>query len=445
MQPARIVLNVYNTGGADFVVEYDGREEYAVFPFPAATLQKLRYDGGADVQSASLDDPLATSQDVPVGKNVRVSFSDAGGGLASADGMLVANSNGVTTLATASGELRLTTASIRSVLLTDATHGIMPRLRLVYADSGTRSLVVRGTDPTFRSQISHTVVLEPSATRPGQAPGRWRQAAAVFHTYPWAISANELSLTEYESAPVQYAAVAAARKYADESAPGTQAPSANTGTVTLRAATTLERITAVSIRSTPLPNAGCHFLGTLDPTQEMDRQPLSLVLRLKPGDEFIPSGTATVLVDMDPLPGADHSQPQDINAVFFHNAWDADNRARMYKRLDTVTQVTARLVDDRRVSRDVQTGRITDVRHLKLTNALPYPVIVKLWLKSGMSTLNRISVGKRTAIAGEPLLTDTHVVDGREPATGNTWTLQLAVEANAHAAACELRVEHTPN
>lgn len=458
MEPSSITLNIFSTGGAEFVIRYDSRPPVAIFPFPAADLAKLRFDGGAAVSSYVCVNPSTRGEGSSIGQQVRVTYrGDKKHGTSSAEGRLISFTEDATVLATADGVLTLRGELVETLLAMNPDEGGLPQLRVEYGDDDQKQpLVVSGFDPTLRYSVQHSVVLEPSTDSAGSTPAGLNISAQLTHTYPWPIYVTQITLTEFEPLPVQdyYAQqegrmASAAAVRTKSASPPPVAHSSSAGSIVINRGVQLARAaigpTVMQVRRVMLADAESHYLATLDPTTADDskRVPAELVVRLKPDlSLFVPSGPAAVLIDMDPLPGRDHMAPADLRLGFFHNAWDSKNRKRAYHRLGATTQLTARIEETAtKESTDDATGRVTVQHRLVMTNATPYPAKVKLWLTS-----RNILYSVKTSDAQQMQiqnLRDSYVRETEdEVAAANTYTLQvvLPVLANQAEASCVLSV-----
>lgn len=441
MDPVSVGLNFISTGGAEFEVRYSGRPLVVLFPFPAADVSALRFDGGAAVLSCVCVNPSARTPAAAIGQQVRLALSKS-----TIEGRLIAVTDTEATVVTKDGVVTVRPALVETMTVLTRDEESKPQLHLAY-ETEELDLVVRGFDPTLSYSVHHSVVIEPSATRAGEAPATMNVSAQISHLYPWAIRADKITLTEVERLPevrsyatVEYAAPGLASQ--PRAAPVAQ--SANTGSIKIERSVLIERAalgsTVVHVARLPLKNARMHFLATVDPTNDDAVEPMQIAVRLKPGNtRFVPSGPATVLIDMDPAAGAEHVAPIVLHTGFFHNAWDTKNQERGYHRLGPTMQVSVRQEDagvNDTVNKD--TGRTTHARRMAFSNTTPYPAQVKMWLMSNKILYSaKASDAKHMTIEN---MVDSYVRETAEDSVvANAHTLQVVVPPGS-GASCLLTV-----
>ncbi len=402
--PSEISLNVDNDGRAAFVVKYGKADDasHRTFPFVSTPVQKLSFvptaDDGTEFRSAAYDDPMiggatGTTAARMIGSRVTVHYvaSDEAVHQLSVTGKLIQLDD--TAAVVSEGA---TTVSIKTDLLVSVvaeTNGAAPLLITDVTSNG--PLAVSGTDSQFSYDVHHSVVLEPvtGSDKAGTAVSTLRSFVTIMNRYRYPVRVNSLTVTENEHVKDMYQAEAAPAVMTFRAAPAQKkmpvARSEQKGAHTLDFPVNLtaNARTVVALGTVKLGESRWHMLGEIDPTDDSDsivpcKKPLDLVVRLwRKNAGFTFSGSASVCIDMDPLPGVDHVLTSE-NGGFWYDAWDSANAVRMYYNMGVNTLVMAEqqgFPDDAKHNERDNTHRV--FVHLSYTNKTPYFVVVKQTLR----------------------------------------------------------------
>lgn len=474
--PSQIDLTLSNTGGADFTVVYNKSGDKLYFPFTSTPIQRLRFSGAAGLRAATYDDPMmggssGTTTARMIGKQVTVSYVASEGAeksrILTLTGTLVQFDQSVAVVASNAGTVALKAAHIISVSGVDI--GGDPILSAQLSDVG-KQLVVRGTDTQLGYSVQHSVLVEPiKGVQDGSCNVRLMTHATVTNGYNWPLEVRKLTLVEHQMLEREvrslrsFATMAAAPPSGNDdgggAAPIQSGTSGQTGSIEVNAnglPITIGRAlapTVVTVSDLRLSVANWHLLASIDPTdtaQDSVDVPLDFVVRLNRGlnAPFLPSGPASVHLDMDPLPGDDHMAPTSLPRGFYYDAWDKKNANRMYYSLGETTMVTveAYVTGDMRADEkhDEQKNRHTVKRVLKFANKTPYDAQCKLYIRTASYSKTMTSAVVTSSSDDSRVRMDKKFVAelGDEPDQPETQTLLVVVPPKTTSFLVILRAEY---